>query len=358
MPATDIIKAICADINWDMFSRPASPGLYAHADPKAQVRWCHDLGANVMQTFCVGYNGYAWFPSEVAPVTPGLRGNFLQDQVEEGHRLGMRVMGYFCLGANPFWASNHDSKTWHGGRLVSSGFAPTLEKDISINWIPFTTEYIDYFCVCIQDALRKTDMDGFMIDWFRVERGPVWLECEKVMWAELFDEPFPSSGAPSPEAEIDFKRRQAERAWIRIKRAVDDVRPAVIWTNHPFSQVDDPLWNGHRLLKEVDWVLNESPKVEFLEWLAANIGPHTKLLQNFCGWADHSAGNWRDLDTERFGYYGFTSVNPVTCLPWTLGEVEAHRRCVMRPTFLDGLTADARNVSILREAYHSTNLSA
>jgi hypothetical protein len=356
MPNNDIIKVICIDINWDMFLRPASPGLYSHADPKAQVRWCHGLGANVMQTFCVSYNGHAWFPSDVAPVTPGLRGNFLQEQVEEGHRLGMKVMGYFCLGANPVWAANRDPRTWHGVRCGNSGFVadgPGAAKDTSWNWIPFTNEYLDYFCASVQDALRKTEVDGFMIDWFRVERGPEWLECEKAMWQELFGDPFPANGVPSSEAEIEFKRRQAERAWIRIKQAVNAVRPAVIWTNHPFDAADDPLWSGHRLLKEVDWLLNESPKLELLAWLEDNIGPQTKVLQNFCGWADHSAGNWRDLDTKRFGLYGFTTVNPGTCLPWTLEELKAHRRRVMRSTSLDRFTADAKNVAILREAYGS-----
>jgi uncharacterized lipoprotein YddW (UPF0748 family) len=353
---SDIIKAISIDINWDMFWRPASPGLYVHADPKAQVRWAHELGANVLQTFCNSYNGYAWFPSDVAPVTPGLRGNFLQDQVEEGHKLGMKVMGYFCLGANPYWAINHESHTWHDVRSdISSNESSGVirQKHADHNWIPFTEDYLDYFCACVQDVLRKTDVDGFMIDWFKVERGPVWLDNEKQLWGELMGEAFPACGAPSAEAEIEFKRRQVERAWVRIREAVHAVRPAVIWTNQPFTQVDDPLWNGHRLLKEVDWLLNESPKTEFLDWLAANIGPHTKLLQNFCGWADHSAGNWRDLDTTRFGFYGFTSVNPGTGLPWTTEEVEAHRRPTMWPTILDRFAADARNTAILREAYHS-----
>lgn len=360
----DLIKAVSIDINWNMLVRPASPGLYAHADPRAQVRWCHDLGANTMQTFCCSFNGFAWFPSEVAPVTPGLVGNFLQEQVEEGHRLGMKVMGYFCLGSNAFWAMNHGTETWHDTKSVfwqPDAVRRTDWKDISWNWIPFTEEYLDYFCACVQDALRKTDMDGFMIDWFKVERSPLWLDNEKQMWGELMGEKFPSHSAPSPAAEIEFKRRQVERAWVRVREAVRGVRPAVIWTNHPFDKADDPLWNGHRLLKEVDWLLNEAPGTGFLDWLEKNVGAHTRILQNFCGWPDHSAGGWRDLDTRRFGLYGFTTVNPGTCLPWTLPEIEALRRPVMAagqvsdhyPNMLGRLAADARNVAILREAYHA-----
>ncbi|MCX6972179.1 MAG: hypothetical protein NTV93_18790 [Verrucomicrobia bacterium] len=341
-----------------MFARPSSPGLYGHADPREQVRWVHEFGANVMQAFCCSYNGYAWFPSDVAPVTPGLKGNFLQDQVDEGHKLGIRVMGYFCLGSNPYWARNHEAREWHDvdvcGISGDAGASVTRRKQADFNWLPFTNKYLDYFCACVRDALLKTDVDGFMIDWFKVERGPEWLDSEKEMWPELMNEPFPACSSPSPEAEIEFKRRQVERAWVRVKQTVEETRPsALTWTNQPFTKVDDPLWNGHRLLKEVDWLLNESPKTEFLDWLAANIGPHTKVLQNFCGWADHSAGNWRDLDMKRFGFYGFTKVNPATCLPWTAEQVQSHRRKELKQATLDWFHADVKNLAILRDAYQT-----
>ncbi len=280
-----IIKAISIDNNWDMFGRPASPGLYVQADPREQVRWAYELGANVMQTFCVSYNGYAWFPSDIAPTTPGLKGNFLQNQVDEGHKLGMKVMGYFCLGSNPYYARNKEAHEWHdmhNDLSSNEGSAVIGKKHGDYNWLPFTNGYLDYFCASIRDALLKTDIDGFMIDWFKVERGPVWLDSEKMMWQELMGEPFPACGAPSPEAEIEFKRRQVDRAWVRVKQTVEETRPsALIWTNQPFKQVNDPLWNGSRLLKEVDWLLNESPKIEFLDWLAANIGPTRSCCKTF-----------------------------------------------------------------------------
>jgi hypothetical protein len=41
MTPNEIIQAISIDINWDMFARPSSRGLYGHADPREQVRWVH-----------------------------------------------------------------------------------------------------------------------------------------------------------------------------------------------------------------------------------------------------------------------------------------------------------------------------
>lgn len=335
------IKSICIDINFDLFWRHASPGLYTQADPGAQARWCHEMGANVMQTFCVGYNGYAWFPSETAPVNPGLRGNFLQQQVEEARRLGMRVMGYFCLGSNPVWEMTHPEEESH--------YLPVNHD----RWLPFTNEYLDYFCASVQEALRKTEIDGFMIDWINVWRGAHWLENERQMWGELMGEEFPACGAPSPEAETEFKRRQIERAWIRIRQAVQEVRPAIIWTNHPFQKKDDPVWTGHRLLREADWILNECPDAGLLGWLEQNIGSGTTLIQNYCGWPDHSAESFRAVDSTRYGSYGFTCVNPATCLPWTVSEAAAFVRSVGNHQKFSRLIADARNIGILREAYRS-----
>lgn len=140
------VKAFCIDFNWG--DKGASePGLYAQADPAEHVRWYRDLGANVIQTFCVSYNGHAWYPSEVAPITPGMKSkDFLGDMVRLGHASGMKVMGYFTLGANPYWESRNPG-------LVHKADSDYIK-------IPFTLEYLDYFCRSVEDALRKTDIEA------------------------------------------------------------------------------------------------------------------------------------------------------------------------------------------------------
>jgi uncharacterized lipoprotein YddW (UPF0748 family) len=70
------LRAFCVDFNWDELGRFASPGLYAAANAREHVAWYRALGANTIQTFCVSHNGYAWYPSRIAPRTPGLRGDF------------------------------------------------------------------------------------------------------------------------------------------------------------------------------------------------------------------------------------------------------------------------------------------
>jgi len=314
------VKAFCIDFNWGP-QGVAPPGMFAQADPATHVRWYRDLGANTIQTFCVTYNGYAWYPSEVAPVTPGLRhADFLGQMVELGHDAGMQVMGYFTLGANPYWEQRHPELV-HGG-------------DSDYIKIPFTLEYLDYFCRCVEDVLRTTAVDGFMTDWVRPTRHDEWLECEKDMYRQLVGERFPAS-TPSAAAALEFDRRAMERAWRHISWVVRATRPAIIWTNHPIIKAEYPLWEGSRLLREVDWLLNESPELDNLDWLARHVGPDTLVVQNLCGWEGHDASAWRKVDPRRYGLYGFARAHPATTMPDT------------------DIAANARNIEVLRTAYHS-----
>lgn len=242
---SSIIKAFCSDFNWDYPNRAASPGLYAQTDPLELIRWYEDLGVNTIQTFCVSLNGYAWFRGDAVPIQPGLPDNFLQQLTSLAHERDMQVMGYFCLASNPRWEKDN-SGLYH---------AETKEPFR----IPFTTQYLDMFCESVRDALIHTDVDGFMIDWFNVPQRELWLDCEKQMYGELMGEAFPSSGIVPPAETLEFDRRVLTRAWRRIKDTVQATRPAIIWTNQPFTKVNDPRWNNHPLLREVDWVLNEDP---------------------------------------------------------------------------------------------------
>ncbi len=320
-PSLRPIKAFCIDFNWGP-KGVAPPGMFAQADPVEHVRWYQDLGANTIQTFCVSYNGYAWYPSDVAPVTPGLKcPDFLGEMVKRGHKAGMRVMGYFTLGANPYWESRHPD-------LVHSADSDYIK-------IPFTLEYLDYFCRSVEDALSRTGVDGFMIDWVRPPQHRNWLACEKEMYRQLLGEPFPASGTPSAEAILEFDKRAIDRAWRYITWAVRATRPAIIWTNHPILKNEYPLWSGHRLLKEVDWILNEAPDLDHLDWLRRQVGPKTLIVQNLCGWEGHDASAWKRIDTETFGLYGFARADEKTTLPD------------------DSLAWNAKNIRILRDAYHS-----
>ena len=332
------IKAFCIDFNWDT-AGPAQPGLFGQADPVAHVEWYRALGANVIQTFCVSYNGYAWYKnSTVAPVLPAMTHDFLPEITELAHRAGMLCVGYFNLSSNPVWKAQHPEAAY--AHRPPEGSTSTKAGHNVAHSLVYTDAYLDYFGRLIEDALRQTDIDGFMVDWLKPpERfGQPWLSCERQLYRDLMHRPLPAQvRADCPEI-LEYERCCLERAWARIRQAVAAVRPALVWTNHPFRCANDPLWDGHRVLGEADWILNESPDAELLGWLARQVGPRTRLIQNLCGWKDHDASLWKKIDFPTVGLYGFAQADPHTTLP--------------SMDYTPACAANERNIGIIREAYH------
>ena len=188
-------------------TRFCAAGIVGGASPEEHVAWYAALGCNVIQTFAVSCNGYAWYEGGPVPPQPGLKHDFLTEMVKLGHSRGMKVMGYYCVGANTLWGQTHTN--------LSYG-APSDPH------IPFTRAYLDYLCGSIEDGLQRTGMDGFMIDW-------VWnpgdldgvscagSECEQQMYRELFGEAFPGKDKITPERDLEFRRRAIDRCWERIR---------------------------------------------------------------------------------------------------------------------------------------------
>jgi len=197
------IKAFCIDFNW-RGGKFAEPATFAHARAGEHVKWYRELGVNTIQTFCVSCDGYAWFRGSVAPVQPGMQGDFLKEITELGHVEGMKVTGYFCVAANTHWGKTHPELS-HG----APGNCPH---------IPLSTPYLDYLCATIKDVLARTGIDGFMIDWVWAVT-PKWIDCEKKMYEELFGEPFPGADKVDGKKVAEFQRRAVDRCWRRIHDA-------------------------------------------------------------------------------------------------------------------------------------------
>lgn len=298
------ISAFCIDFNWDMLGRFASPGLYATARAEEHLKWYQELGVNTIQAFCVSTNGYAWYESEVAPRTPGMRGGFLEQLVELGHGAGMRVMGYFSPGANGFWQRKYPDYSHQG---------------VWDHWhMPFTKKYLDYVCSMIEEVVRAVPIDGFMVDWlWNVD--PIWMRCEVEMYEELMGGPFPGATAVSTEQREEFNVRATQRAWERIHATTKEARKdCIIWLscNNPL----DPQLQRTSVPSEVDWLMNEHPDPARLKAAGQVKGPETRLIQCIVGWegnpVDHDAAALLDiLRLADVGLYGFARPDPKTTLP-------------------------------------------
>ena len=196
--------------------------------------------------------------------------------VELGHKAGMKVMGYFTLGANPYWEKLHPDLV-HG-------------SDTDYIRIPMTLEYLDYFCRSVEDAMLKTGVDGFMIDWVRPTQHKTWLPCEKEMYRQL-------------------ARREVPRVGPALGRGGAGVRPA----GHGAGLAAHPMGRpGHRPGGHLDQssvpqegipAVDRPPPAQ-----GGGLGPQrgpgprspglaaasrsareTLIVQNLCGWEGHDA---------------------------------------------------------------------
>ena len=305
------LRAFCIDFNWGEGGPNgfAPPGLWAEASPQAHAAWYTALGCNVIQSFAVSCNGYAWYRSRLVPPQPGLAQDFLTELVRLGHARGLRVMGYFCVGANTRWGLEH----------------PELSYGVpSAPHLPLTTAYLDFLAASIADALQSTGMDGFMIDWVwnpgDLEGQPLrWLPCEEALYGELFGQPFPGKEQVTPRRELEFRRRAIDRCWGRLRAVAKRVKPdCIIWLS--CCNLRSPVLAQSPMLREVDWLMNEAPDFPTLAKLGANPAS-PRLLQCVVGWGDaHNARQLlRDAAKREVGIYGFAKPGPDS-LPLPVSE--------------------------------------
>jgi hypothetical protein len=353
------IKAFCVDFNWAQVTVPsqsgggqaahettlfAPPGHWADASPEAHVDWYEALGANVIQTFAVSCNGYAWYKGGFVPPQPGLKHDFLPRVVELAHQKGMRVMAYFCVGANGKWGKEHPE--------LSYG-APA---DIHI---PFTDEYLDYLSRSMADAMQKTGMDGTMIDWVwnpsDRQRRNGWLPAEQKLFTRLTGKPFPRDGQPAESDKLDYERKAINRCWARIKQARDRANAqCVLWLS--VNNMADPTLADSPMLKEVDWVMNESPDPKLYEAARRMAGRQTRLIQNVVGWPTHDAASFlSDPKNRGLDLYGFAQPRD-NSLP--LPVAEYLHKPVRAFTGGDRFSANDRNIAALARFYRGLPMDA
>lgn len=295
--ASKQIKAFCIDFNWVQKNGVgvfAPPGHWANASPEEHVRWYEGIGANVIQTFAVSCNGYAWYKHGFMPPQPGLKYDFLQGVARLSHNRGLLTMGYFCVGANSKWGKDHP------GLSYGAPYVPH---------IPFTDQYLDYLCKSIEDAIRKTGMDGTMLDWVwnpsEKLRAKGWLPAEQSLFTKLTGEPFPRKGSPPAAEVLEYERKAIDRCWARIKECRDRTNPkCILWLT--VNNMADRSIHNSPMLKQVDWLMNESPDMKLYRLGRQMARPETRMIQNLVGWSTDNAERFlTDPRNRQLNLYGF-----------------------------------------------------
>lgn len=320
--STELMRGFSIEFNSDDLGQPLSPGLYRNVTAESQLNWYLDHGVNVIQTFCMGLNGYAWYQSKVAPVEPGLNGNFLKELVDMGHEAEVEVHGYF----NPVGDAIYRRNNREESSVIDSR-----------RNLPLTTKLIDYYCRCIEEAVKETGIDGFLIDWFD-EIEPLWIPAEKKIYEELTGNAFPEKPIdeigeyPVPwdwfgesnlpvflekDEVINFRYLAIERAWKKFRDAAKSVNPDVkIWINPPFRDWDLDVFKDSSVIKEADMILSEGRNMKVAFWLREH-APDTPIFVNFGGLGgdNHKSFPLEEFHKNGFHYYGFAHPEVKTGLP-------------------------------------------
>ena len=331
------VQAYCIDFNWGPGGINAfpAPGTWADADPEKQIQWYEDMGCNVVQTFAVSCNGYAWYKDAYAGEQPGLKHDFLTEMVRLGHQRGMKVFGYFCAGANTKWGLEHPD--------LSYGTP-------SDPHIPFTKEYLTYLGNSISDAVKKTGMDGFMVDWIwnpgpTMEPYPAlkWLECEKQMYVELMGKDFPGVDNLTAEEIQTFRRKAIERCWNTIYTSAKTANPKCkIWVT--CCQISSQDLVGSAIFKQADILMNEAGTIEEVEKIRPMVGESTQLMTCLALWNKQDPSKIVPSALKNdIALYGFTKPQTGFLLPPVSHYLSLP---------VDSFKGDDRNIAYLARVYN------
>lgn len=337
-PANKDIKSYCLDFNWGERKGFAEPGTWRNADPAAHVAWYKAIGANVIQTFCVSGNGYAWYKNCVVPEQPGLKHDFLREVVKLGHKEGMLVMGYFCVSANTRWGKENPT--------LSYGTPSTYH-------IPYTDEYLAYLSAAITDAVKTTGIDGFMIDWVwqpnRKSTDEKWLDAEKKLYQQLMNEPFPADGKLSGEQYWAYSCKAIDRCWKTIRKAAKEANPkCIIWLTT--NNVNHPHVKNSDMYREVDWFMGEAGNVKEIEAARPMVGKDVRLITCFAGWNNQDAAKMvPEALAAGIGLYGFAK--PIG----GSGLINLDR---ILPKQLSELSGNDKNIAALARAYRGKSIDS
>ncbi|MFA6126824.1 MAG: hypothetical protein WC699_05930 [Bacteroidales bacterium] len=332
------IKAYNLDFNWgeggpNAFARP---GLWADASPKEHIKWYKDLGVNTIQTFCVSCNGYAWYKNGVIPAQPGLKYDFLPEMVRLAHKEGISVFGYYCIGSNTRWG------------LENPDFSYGIPAD---QHIPFTRKYLQYLDTAIREAVGKTGIDGFMIDWFyqpnRAANGGEWLASEKDRFQELMGKPFPGKDSLSETDYDAYSRLAIAKTWDVIHKAAKETNPdCKIWLT--CFDITHPHIINSKMFQEIDWLMNEGGDLKKIEEIRSMVGPKTRLITCLANWNKQDAKTVAiNAIKSGIGLYGFAKPNPNSLLP----DADYYLR---KP--IDSFSGDDRNIATFARVYNDRPL--
>jgi len=248
------------------------------------------------------------------------------------------VFGYFCIGANTKWGKDN----------------PQLSYGTPADYhIPYTDEYIDYLSKSITDAVSKTGIDGFMVDWIwmpkRKSTKGKWIDCEKNLYKQLMGEEFPGEKKLSRQQDLAYSRKAIDRCWKAIHKAAKDANPnCIVWLT--CNHVNHPHVVNSDMYKQADWLMNEKGDIESINKIKAMVGEDTRLITCLAFWNKADATKVVPEALEAgVGLFGFAK-------PRTDNGIIPLDSILTPP--VSQLSGDNKNIAVLARAYFGKSSNA
>lgn len=184
------------------------PGIYdvaAEFDASEFARTLSEAHVDYITVFAKCNLGFAYYPTEIGQVYPGLQVDLLGQMVEACHARGIRVAAYFNVGIDHEHARLHREwcKVDKEGRVYRFAEKGHWFRDLCLN-----TGFHDHILGMIREVLDRYPVDGIFLDCY--DLAPCYgTECVTAMKQQGMD-PFNETQA-------------AEFCWQTTNRFIDEV---------------------------------------------------------------------------------------------------------------------------------------
>jgi hypothetical protein len=261
--------------HYDFYLSGNAPDAFSLFDPERIADEIASTGANLAAVFALNQHGYAYYPSQVAPVHPSLKGrDYTGGMVDALHARGVGVLTYVNYmnierrEEHPEWWQ----RAADGSQVYEQGWG-----------VPCPNGPIKgYMSAVVTEVARRYPTDGFFFDMFGFNREGCYCDYCRAKWAREYDVPFPARedwGSEIWRQYIEFRYQSAFETMRDISLAAKAVRPGLTWVTHCGPGSDWVRATG-RLSPIIDDQL-QSEVGTYLGRGRWDAGQRTKLMQPY-----------------------------------------------------------------------------
>ena len=179
-------------VHLDFHTSPDIMGIGERFDKKKFVETVKNANVELMTVFAKCHHGYAYYPSKLCPVHPGLKFNLLGELIDAVHEAGAKAPIYITAGwsrrdadEHPEWhqIDFHTSKALHAGEdtlTVTDPDAPL--RHCSWTCLCLSGDYLSYLEALTREICESFDVsDGIFYDICFFGDNCVCESCKKGM---------------------------------------------------------------------------------------------------------------------------------------------------------------------------------